>query len=97
MNDVSDFAVRATLSRMWLADHIETWRSRGHTVTLYFIRLSSVEISLERIRQRMKNNGNNSPKYVSRRRFSRSLLLLESTYKHLVDHWGVWTNMELLQ
>ena len=92
VNEGADFAVETTLSGRWLAGHLETWRSRGYTVTLYYVRLSSVEISLERIRQRVKNGGHTIPEDVARRRFNRSLALLESTYKHLVDHWSVWTN-----
>lgn len=88
----SDFAVETTLSGRWLAGYITDWRDRGYTVTLHYLRLSSVEISLERIRQRVRDGGHNIPEDVARRRFPRSWKLLQTIYKNLVDDWSVWDN-----
>lgn len=88
----TDFAVETTLSGRWLANQILEWRLRGYTVTLHYLKLPSVEVSLERIRQRVRNGGHNIPEDVARRRFNRSLGLLESVYKELVDDWSVWDN-----
>ncbi len=87
-----DFAVETTLSGRWLANQIPVWRSRGYSVRLYYLRLPSIEVSLERIHQRVKNGGHDVPEDIVRRRFGRSLYLLESRYKDLVDDWSVWDN-----
>ena len=85
-----DFALETTLSGLWLRDHILNWQSKGYSVELYYLRLSSAEISLERIRKRVSNGGHNIPEDVARRRFGRSLDLLDRVYKNAVDEWFVY-------
>ena len=87
-----DFALETTLSGNWLKSHIREWQGKGYTVKLYYLRLSSVEISVARVRHRVSLGGHNIPEHVIRRRFERSLHLLESTYKGLVDEWFVYDN-----
>lgn len=87
-----DFALETTLSGMWLKPHILNWRERGYVVKLHYLRLSRVELSLERVKNRVAKGGHNIPEDVIRRRFDRSLRLLESTYKNLVDDWFVYDN-----
>jgi predicted ABC-type ATPase len=92
VEDQRDFALETTLSGRWLAKQILDWKCVGYEVELYYLRLSTVEVSLERIEQRVKNGGHNIPEEVARRRFDRSLGLLEELYKNLVDVWSVWNN-----
>ena len=87
-----DFAIETTLSGKWLKDHILRWQSQGYSVYLYYLCLPSVEVSLNRIQQRVLNGGHDIPEPVARRRFQRSLDLLEGTYKDLVDDWYVCDN-----
>jgi predicted ABC-type ATPase len=92
VEDQRDFALETTLSGRWLAKQILDWKCVGYEVELYYLRLSTVEVSLERIEQRVKNGGHNIPEEVARRRFDRSLGLLEELYKNLVDVWSIWNN-----
>ncbi len=85
-----DFAIETTLSGLWLKDHVESWRARGYFVELYYLRISTVDITLNRIRNRVKNGGHDIPEEVARRRFKRSLDLLESVYKDSVDAWMIY-------
>lgn len=85
-----DFAVETSLSGTWLRGQILAWRAQGIYVKLYYLRLSSVEISLDRIRRRVERGGHNIPEAVARRRFDRSLRLLEEVYKNAVDEWFVY-------
>jgi len=68
------------------------WQSRGYHVRLHYIRLSDVELSIARVRTRVSHGGHNIPEDVIRRRFNRSLHLLETLYKNLVDDWAVYNN-----
>jgi predicted ABC-type ATPase len=87
-----DFALETTLSGSWLKSHLIDWRSKGYSVELHYLRPSYVEISLARIRKRVQQGGHNIPEEIARRRFSRSMQLLESTYKNLADFWFVYNN-----
>ena len=92
VEDRRDFALETTLSGRWLAKQITGWKAAGYEIELYYLKLSTVEVSFGRIRQRVKNGGHNIPEEVARRRFDRSLGLLEDLYKNLVDLWSEWDN-----
>jgi len=89
-NEGVDFALETTLSGTWLRDHIVGWQAKGYVVSLHYLRPMSVEVTLERIRIRVSQGGHHIPEAVARRRFERSLNLLETVYKNLVDHWFVY-------
>jgi predicted ABC-type ATPase len=92
VHERKDFALETTLSGNWLRDQILEWRTYGYEIELYYLRLSSVEISLERIRTRVLRGGHNIPENVARRRFQRSRTLFETVYKGLVDEWFLYDN-----
>lgn len=75
------FSLETTLSGLWLKDWIVEWRSKGYQVELYYLPVSNVEISIERIKKRVLNGGHNIPEQVARRRYARRLGLLDSFYK----------------
>ena len=85
-----DFALETTLSGIWLKPRILDWQQKGYIVHLHFLRLSTAEMAVERVQNRVAHGGHNIPKNVIHRRFTRSLRLLESTYKNLVDDWFVY-------
>jgi len=87
-----DFALETTLSGIWLKRKIIEWQSLGFQVKLFYLRLSSSELAIERVQNRVKNGGHHIPDDVVRRRFIRSQDLLERTYKDLVDDWFVYDN-----
>jgi predicted ABC-type ATPase len=87
-----DFALETTLSGKWLVRHVRDWQARGYVVKLHYIRLPSVEVSIQRVQNRVAHGGHGIPEDVLRRRFNRSLELFESTYKNLVDDWFVYHN-----
>lgn len=89
-----DFAIETTLSGKWLLPRIRGWRNLGYSVELYYLRLDRPEIALRRIAQRVADGGHDVPESTVRRRFSRSLVLLES-FKSEVDCWVVYNNSEL--
>jgi predicted ABC-type ATPase len=86
-----DFAVESTLSGRSLMGRIAEWKTVGYRVELYYLRLSSPETALSRIRRRVTQGGHNVSESDVRRRFSRSLGLLDD-YKRIVDEWYVFNN-----
>ncbi len=88
----ADFAIETTLSGNWLVKHILDWKAKGYTVELFYICLESPDISVSRVKTRVQKGGHHIPEDVIRRRFKRSLEMLERKYKSIVDDWMVYDN-----
>lgn len=83
-----------TLANLTYATRIPRWRAAGFRVALIYLRLPSVEVSIERVRRRVAAGGHAIPELVIRRRFDRSLDYLDRVYKPIVDEWSVWDSRE---
>jgi predicted ABC-type ATPase len=90
-----EFMFETTLASLRYARAIPTWQSWGYRVGLIYLRLQSVEVSIERVRRRVATNrGHDVPEATLHRRYSRSNEYLESIYKRLVDEWYIWDSLE---
>jgi len=88
------FAFETTLSSGLYARRIPDWRRRGYRIELEYVRLPSVEASLQRVAHRVALGGHDVPQADIRRRFSRSLRNLDQLYKPVVDAWQVWESRD---
>jgi predicted ABC-type ATPase len=86
------FAFETTLSGRGYAQHIPVWRKKGFTVKLFFLRLTSPELAIARVQQRVKAGGHNVPEETIRRRFAAGLRNYEKIYKPIVDEWVLYDN-----
>lgn len=86
------FSFETTLSGRGYAGRISDWRAAGYKVKLYFLRLSSSELAVTRVGQRVRQGGHNIPEAVIRRRFDAGLRNFEELYKPLVDSWALYDN-----
>ena len=89
-----EFMFETTLASRAYAGKIPAWQAAGYSVALMYLRLSSVEMSIERVRRRVDAGGHDIPEAVIRRRFARSQRNLEQIYKSIVDEWYVWDSVE---
>jgi predicted ABC-type ATPase len=87
------FMVETTLASRTYASRIRQWQVSGYVVILIYLRLPSVDVSIERVRQRVLAGGHDIPEIIIRRRFDKSLEYLETIYKLLVDEWYVWNSL----
>jgi predicted ABC-type ATPase len=85
-----DIALETTLATLSYARRITAWRAEGYRVELVYLRLASIDQSLERVRRRVEMGGHDIPEVDIRRRFPKSLEYLDSVYKPIVDAWQVW-------
>ena len=83
------FGVESTISGRSYLRMIPKWKSLGYTVNLHFLKLSSVELAVMRVAQRVRQGGHFIPEEVICRRFERGLKNL-SDYKKVVDDWKIW-------
>lgn len=86
------FAFETTLSGRIYAKLIPDWQGLGYMVKLFFLRLSSPELAIARVHQRVKTGGHNVPEPIVRRRFAAGLRNFEDIYKPLVDEWALYDN-----
>lgn len=91
------FAFETTLSGLNYARWIPRWREQGYHVTLIFLWLASLEIALDRIRQRVEKGGHDVPENVVRRRFRAGWSNFRLVYSHLVDEIVVYDNSGLMR
>jgi predicted ABC-type ATPase len=89
-----DFVFETTLATRTYARKIPQWQRSGHTVSLVYLRLPSVEVSIARVRRRVDAGGHGIPQQTVRRRFDKSLTYLEDIYKPIVDEWYIWNSLE---
>lgn len=86
------FAFETTLSGLGYARQIPEWRALGYHVKLFFLRLPSAELAIERVAQRVRQGGHDIPPDTIRRRFAKGAANFDTLYKPLVDSWLLLDN-----
>jgi predicted ABC-type ATPase len=81
-----------TLSGKTWISLIEKARGVGYRVVIYYITLPDPAIAIGRIKERVSRGGHHIPDETVRRRFHRSIDLLQSTYAELADYLYIFDN-----
>ena len=89
---LESFAFETTLSGRSYARMIPEWQTLGYRVSLIYVGVSQVELSVSRVAERVKLGGHSIPEDVIRRRFPLSVTNFELLYKPLVDDWVQYDN-----
>jgi predicted ABC-type ATPase len=84
------FALETTFSGKGYVRKIKYWKSQGYEIVIYFLKLPSVDLAIERVRFRVTQGGHNVPEDIIRRRFDRSWKNFQEIYRHLADSWTVF-------
>ena len=84
-----NFAFETTLSGRGYARMIPRWQAEGYWVKLLFLRVSTPEITISRVRQRVLEGGHDVPEDVVRRRFHAGWRNFETIYRDLVDEYEI--------
>jgi len=84
------FAFETTLSGKEYAKKIINWKSQNYEIIIYYLKLTSVDLAIERVRLRVSQGGHNVPEDTIRRRFDRSWENFQHIYKDLADSWTVF-------
>ncbi len=88
----TSFAFETTLSGRSYLQMIPQWRTDGYHVSLFFLRLQSVELAVSRVRQRVLAGGHDIPEHTIRRRFTAGLNNFDRLYKPAVSEWALYDN-----
>lgn len=88
----ADFAFESTLASRSYAGWISALRDQGYEFHLYFLWLRSVDIAIERVKERVQLGGHDIPKDAIRRRYGRGIRNFFSLYQALATRWSVYDN-----
>jgi len=98
VNREISFAFETTLSGKRYARLIPQWHEQGYNIKLFFLKLSSPEMAISRVKKRISEGGHSVPEKIIRRRYAAGLENFEKLYKPIVDWWRLFNNSyKLLQ
>lgn len=90
--DGESFGFESTLSGKTYLTLLKDARGQGYTVTIYFLFVNSVELSLKRIKKRVSEGGHSIPKAAVLRRQSRCFENFWDLYRPLARDWYIFNN-----
>ncbi|MBQ8098041.1 MAG: zeta toxin family protein [Bacteroidaceae bacterium] len=86
------FALETTLSTRSYLSLIKRAHKAGYQVELLYFWLSSPEVAIRRVKQRVAEGGHNIPEDVIRRRYDAGIRNLINIYSGEVDRWFIIDN-----
>ena len=88
----ADFCVETTLATRSLMKIVEQAHGLGYEVTALYFWLSSPELAIQRVHDRVAAGGHNIPDHVVRRRYVMGLQYFFDTYIPVIDRWVLADN-----
>jgi predicted ABC-type ATPase len=86
------FAFESTLASRSYAPWISDLQSEGYTFHLLFLWVRSPDISIERVKERVRLGGHDVPAEIIRRRYHRGVRNFLDLYQGLANTWVVYDN-----
>ena len=86
------FAFETTFSGRGYLRRVEEWKQAGYRIVMFYLRLPSVELAIERVKIRVTEGGHHVPEGDIRRRYERGWSNFEQLYRTLADKWIVFDN-----
>jgi predicted ABC-type ATPase len=84
------FAFETTLASRSFAPWLRDLRASGYAVHLFFLWLSSADLAVQRVADRVRAGGHDVPADTIRRRYRAGVRNLFSLYKPIVTTWAVY-------
>lgn len=88
----ADFALESTLSSRNLAPWIEKLQGAGYGFHLLYFWLSSADLAVQRVAERVRRGGHDVPENDVRRRYARSLSNFFNVYRPIAESWLMLDN-----
>ena len=88
----ADFAFETTLSGRAYVRLLAELKAKGYSLHLFFLWVPSPELSIARIKDRVRDGGHNVPAEDVRRRFFRGISNFFNLYDPLFDSWMLFDN-----
>src|SRR5262249_12295904 len=90
----ADFAFETTLAARSLAGWFQELRDAGYDVHLVYFWLTSPEVAVSRVADRVRMGGHNVPEATIRQRYRRSVQNFFRLYRPVVTTWCVYDNTQ---
>ncbi len=87
-----DFAFETTLASRSFVPFLKRCKEKGYQIVLIYVYLSTPDLAVSRVDERVKAGGHNIPEHVIRRRYTRSLHNFVNLYMSLADAWEIYDN-----
>lgn len=87
-----DFSFETTLAGKSYVRLLQTFKSQGYLLHLFFLWIPSPELALARIKDRVAEGGHDVPPDEVRRRFARGIRHFFHLYQPLLDTWMLFDN-----
>ena len=82
-----DFGFETTLATRSYVNTVRKAQAKGYFVTILYFWLSSPELAIERVRNRVNEGGHNIPENIIRRRYDMGLRNFFDLYFQIADYW----------
>jgi predicted ABC-type ATPase len=87
-----DFSFETTLAGRGYAALLREMRAAGYRIRLDFLWIPNLDITRNRVRQRVTKGGHNIPDAVQQRHFQPGIRNLAELYRPLVHYWRLYDN-----
>lgn len=94
--DRRDFSFETTLATRFYSKWLSSIQASGFNIHLIFLWLSSPELAIQRVAERVRDGGHNIPEETIRRRYVRGLDNFFKLYQPFVDSWEVLDVSEVI-
>lgn len=94
LNEQKSFSIETTLATKSYMRLVHRAQEQGYKVSLIYFWLSSPDLAIERVAQRVRNGGHNIPKEVVVRRYQAGIDNFFNIYMPCVDYWLLADNSE---
>ena len=94
LNRRDDFCIETTLATRSLMRTIEEAKENGYRITLLYFWISSPELAVKRVKDRVEAGGHSIPEHVIRRRYDMGLRYLFNDYMPVSDRWILVDNSQ---
>jgi predicted ABC-type ATPase len=88
----SDFGIETTLATRSYVNLVRKAQAMGYTVSLIYIWLTSPDLALQRVAERVRKGGHNIPEHVVRRRYKLGAHNLFHLFMPICDTWIIADN-----
>jgi predicted ABC-type ATPase len=88
----ADFAFETTLAGRTYLPYLRDLKRAGYVIELHYFWLRSVDLAIDRVRDRVLSGGHDIPQATIRQRYERSVRNFWSDYRGLADAWYAYDN-----
>ena len=88
------FSIETTLATRSYVNLVKRSHEKGYRVCLLFFWLSSPELAMKRVAERVSKGGHDIPQDIIKRRYTAGINNLFKLFMPIVDYWAIFDNSE---